>query len=86
MKIKVFGRVQGVGFRYFALRAAGKHEIVGYVRNEPDGSVEILATGEEGNLENFLALIGRGPSHARIDRVSTSPLPLEHFERFQIEY
>ncbi len=47
------GGVQGVGYRFFAQRAAAKHQVVGYVRNEPDGSVEVLAEGPASNVEAF---------------------------------
>ena len=50
----VRGRVQGVGFRYTSLRMAGRSEITGFVRNLPDGSVEMVAQGLEGEINNCL--------------------------------
>ncbi len=48
------GQVQGVGFRYTAHRIAGRYELTGFVRNLPDGSVEILAQGVPRDIEDFL--------------------------------
>jgi len=48
------GHVQGVGFRYTAVDCARKHPVTGYVKNLPDGRVEILAEGKEDDLNNFL--------------------------------
>jgi len=49
------GRVQGVGFRYTACRIAGGYEVTGFVRNLPDGRVELIAEGDSGELDRFLA-------------------------------
>lgn len=48
------GQVQGVGFRYTSLRIAGRYEITGFVRNLPDGSVEMVAQGASGEIDNCL--------------------------------
>ncbi len=54
--VQVFydGRVQGVGFRYSARRVAAGFDIAGHVRNLPDGRVELVASGEPGEVEGFL--------------------------------
>lgn len=56
-QIIFFGRVQGVGFRFTALRTANRCELVGWVRNLPDGSVEMLAQGRKADIEQCLAEI-----------------------------
>lgn len=63
----VFGRVQGVGFRVFARQAALRHGITGWVKNLPNGRVEIFAEGEELALTEFLTDLYRGPvlSHVK---------------------
>jgi acylphosphatase len=61
--------VQGVGFRYFAETAAVRIGIHGWVRNLPDGRVEIDAEGDADALERFEQLLRRGPVGARIDDV-----------------
>jgi acylphosphatase len=63
------GRVQGVGFRYFALEAAEREGLHGWVRNLPDRSVEALAEGDEEALERFERALRHGPRGARIDHV-----------------
>lgn len=65
----VSGRVQGVGFRFFAQRAAAKHQIVGYVRNLEDGRVEALAEGTSAAVEGFKAEITAGPSYSHVEQV-----------------
>lgn len=52
--IRFFGNVQGVGFRYRALREAGGYDLEGYVRNMPDGSVEVVVEGERADIDGFI--------------------------------
>ncbi|MFT8592599.1 MAG: acylphosphatase [Bifidobacterium sp.] len=66
---RVFGRVQGVGFRYSAVRVAKRVQVTGWVRNERDGSVTVEAQGSDqaiGALERWL---GEGPSWAHVDNI-----------------
>jgi acylphosphatase len=65
----VSGRVQGVGFRYFALRAARKTGVTGTVRNLPDGTVEAIAEGSLSAVAEFRAELERGPSFGHVSRV-----------------
>ena len=65
----VAGRVQGVGFRYFTLAAAAREGILGWVRNTPDGRVEISAEGDALAIERFERSLRHGPPHARVERV-----------------
>lgn len=65
----ISGRVQGVGFRYFTEGAAVRHGLHGWVRNLPDGRVEIAAEGEPEALERFERQIRQGPPGARIDAI-----------------
>ena len=65
----VSGRVQGVGYRAFTRSKAKALGLRGFVRNLPDGRVEVYAEGEEEALENLLELLRRGPYFARVDRV-----------------
>lgn len=67
---KIYGRVQGVGFRYAAAEEAACLRIALLVaRNEPDGSVYIEAEGEGASLEKFLAWCRRGPRSAKVERL-----------------
>lgn len=55
MQVFYEGRVQGVGFRYTARRVAAGFDVAGYVRNLPDGRVELVASGEQDEVDDFLA-------------------------------
>jgi len=80
----VTGRVQGVGYRFFAERAALELGIRGSVRNLPDGSVEAVAQGEEDAIARFLERLRRGPLGSRVDRVSEEDLPVRDLSSFEI--
>ena len=66
----VSGRVQGVGFRYFAQEAARREGLHGYVMNQDDGTVEVKAEGEAEALERFERALRRGPSRSRVEHVT----------------
>ena len=68
----VSGRVQGVGFRFFTEDAAAREGINGWVRNVPDGRVEIEAEGEAEAIERFEHRIRHGPPGARVERVEVT--------------
>lgn len=68
----VRGRVQGVGFRYFARRTAAGLGLRGYVRNRPDGAVEVVAEGPRPTLEELLRRLERGPAGARVEQVEVA--------------
>lgn len=65
----ISGRVQGVGFRFFAEATAGREGVHGWVRNLPDGRVEISAEGEAESVERFARHISHGPPGARVSDV-----------------
>jgi len=65
----VRGRVQGVFFRASTQREAKRLGLTGWVKNRPDGGVEVLAEGEEDGLKELIAWANRGPSAARVERV-----------------
>jgi len=67
MRLRVTGRVQGVGFRYFIVREAQRLGLCGYAANRADGSVEIHAQGADAALKELLEVARRGPRHARVD-------------------
>lgn len=65
----VRGRVQGVGFRVFALQQAQRWGVAGWARNLPDGRVEIVAEGDIRGLEEFVVGMRRGPAGAGVEDV-----------------
>ena len=71
-RIRIFGRVQGVGFRFSAQREAEKHHLKGWVKNEADGSVTVEATGEDSALEAFSDWCRKGPSSAKVDKIKVN--------------
>jgi acylphosphatase len=74
----VSGRVQGVGFRYFTEAEAAREGIHGWVRNLPDGRVEISAEGEADAIERFERHISHGPRGARVSDVQVHEELPEH--------
>lgn len=83
----VRGRVQGVGFRYSALRKALALGLAGYVRNEPDGSVTVRAQGDPGALADFREWLDEGPPGAYIESVTASSChPLASFTTFFVDF
>jgi acylphosphatase len=67
LNIVVTGQVQGVGFRYYTQRKARQYGIVGFVRNLPDGRVEVEALGPRQELEQLLTDVNRGPVASRVE-------------------
>ncbi len=74
LRLHVRGRVQGVGFRYFTLCAARERGLLGWVRNEPDGSVLCEVQGPADAVERFIDAVQRGPSFARVEDVAIESL------------
>ena len=82
----VRGRVQGVGFRWFVEREAAMLGIAGWVRNNHDGSVEVLAQGTRDQLLGLHSRLREGPRAARVDAVEVSDAqPVNGLSSFRIE-
>lgn len=82
----ISGRVQGVGFRFFAEREANQLGVRGYVRNLSTGNVEAYAIGEVAALEQFKSMLARGPLGARVTRIEESEDEVnDRYSRFVIE-
>lgn len=69
VRLRIIGRVQGVGFRYSALEAARRIGVCGWVRNCDDGAVEAVAEGEQAAIAQFVRWCHRGPAGARVTQV-----------------
>jgi acylphosphatase len=82
----VRGRVQGVGFRWFVEREAHILQIAGWVRNNHDGSVEVLAQGTRDQLSGLRSRLREGPRAARVDAVEEKESqPAANISSFRIE-
>ena len=77
LRATVRGRVQGVGFRASAAREARRLQLSGWVRNQLDGTVEVLAEGDDAAADSFLAWLRRGPSLAHVTGVDPEWLPAQ---------
>ena len=86
-EIFVRGRVQGVGFREFCVRAAERLGVVGYATNLRDGRVRIVAEGTRTALDAFVREVERGPRLARVEQATVSwRSPTGPFTTFDIRY
>ena len=85
-KFVIMGDVQGVGYRFFAQRAAARHQVTGYVRNQADGSVEAWVEGLPENVEAFKHDLATGPRYANVVQVEELSFdPTGQFSSFRIE-
>jgi len=85
-KFVISGRVQGVGYRFFAERWAEQLGISGYVKNLWDGAVEVYAIGDEASLEQFKIRLAEGPRSARVTGVSETEEAVDRrYTHFMIE-
>ena len=87
LDIKITGRVQGVGFRYFVQQKANEMGITGWVKNSIDGGVLILAQGIEPELKTFIDYLYIGPTRSRVDRITVNKMQiLTVFDIFSVKY
>ena len=83
--IIVHGEVHGIGFRSFTQRMAEELGLVGWVRNDSDGTVEAVAEGTREALEEFVSRLKKGPPASRVQSVEVNwAKPTEEFTDFQI--
>jgi acylphosphatase len=80
----VYGRVQGVGFRFGVERAANTRRVAGWVRNRPDGTVEAVFEGELADVEALVEFCRRGPRGAEVERVDVEPESAEGLAGFHL--
>uniref|UniRef100_UPI003217BD5E acylphosphatase n=1 Tax=uncultured Draconibacterium sp. TaxID=1573823 RepID=UPI003217BD5E len=86
-EIKVTGRVQGVGFRYYTHKQAHIFEIKGWVRNTVDGGVLVTAQGEEAIIKTFVDYLWIGPTLSHVTNISQVKMPVvENFSTFEVRY
>jgi len=85
-KIRVTGRVQGVGFRWSAVREAGRRSITGLVKNCPDGSVYLEAEGESEQLDEFVEWCRKGPGPGYVKSVVFDVHPPSGYREFRVDF
>lgn len=87
LQATVHGNVQGVFFRSSTRDQAQSLGVTGWVRNERDGSVRVVAEGEEAALNELLAFLNEGPSQARVNHVETEwSAPTGEFDGFEVRH
>jgi len=83
----VHGRVQGVSFRYYTHRQACQLDVTGYVRNQWDGTVKVVAEGPHSNVTRLLNWLHKGPRMAFVQKVDVQWLPpTDKFQHFEVRY
>ncbi len=83
----VFGRVHGVGFRYFTVQKARKLGLNGFVKNVPGEKVEIVAQGSKENLELLIEILKKGPCLGNVEEVKVEwRKETKKFKEFSIEF
>jgi len=85
IQIKVKGKVQGVGFRYYTKQKADECQLSGFVQNKVDGSVYIEAQGEDADVDTFADWCRLGPEWSRVVECKISDMPLADFTKFRIK-
>lgn len=81
------GYVQGVGYRFFAVRRAREFDVKGWVRNCDDGTVEVVAEGESGLLKDYIRTLRTGPAAADVRSAKVTPQPYRgEFREFSVIY
>jgi len=89
VRLTIYGRVQGVGFRFSAKHAADALGITGFAQNKPDGSVYIEAeSGNEENLEKFVRWCSEGPDFGKVKRIERGDKTYlkPRYHNFSIKY
>jgi acylphosphatase len=76
-RLTISGRVQGVGYRDWAIETGLRLGLTGWVRNRRDGAVEALIVGEEGAVGRMIEACRRGPSMARVEEIDVDPVDLD---------
>ena len=85
-KVRVYGRVQGVFFRQWAVNNARTLSVSGWVRNCPDGSVEAHVFGDEGAVSRMIEIMRTGPSQARVEDLTVETIQPEDVSGFSVRH
>lgn len=85
VRVRIYGRVQGVGYRNWLQEEALELQISGWVRNRTDGTVEAVLHGEAARVDDLIRACHRGPPLARVDKVLSEPAEYGGIDNFLIE-
>ena len=83
-KVRIFGRVQGVFFRQWAVHQARELGVAGWIRNLRDGSVEAFVTGSPDAVATMVERLRHGPSGARVEDLTAEEAPAEELDGFSV--
>jgi acylphosphatase len=86
VEVRITGRVQGVSFRAYAAHEAVRLELVGWVRNEPDGSVAAHLEGPDDAVDEMIAWCRQGPPAAGVDQVEVHGAEATGAASFEVDY
>ena len=84
-KGKVFGRVQGVGFRVWTKKIAKKHQLNGWVKNCKDNTLEFEVFGEENKIKKFIEECHKGPIFSKVLKIDVSMVSYTEHKNFEIK-
>lgn len=84
IKAIISGKVQGVFYRSNAHKKAKKLDLTGWVKNNADDTVELIACGDEEKINEFIHWLWKGPLFARVKKVEWSGIPYEKWDEFTI--
>ncbi len=82
--VRVWGRVQGVFYRATIRKWCIEHDVVGWIKNEPDGSVLMHIEGDEAVIEQCLTVAKQGSTHTHVEHITIQQAPLEHPSTFVV--
>lgn len=86
-EIKITGRVQGVGFRFFTQQKAREFGLKGWVKNTVDGGVLVMVSGDETDIETFIDYLRIGPTLSRVHKITKVKIEnLQEFDNFSVKY
>jgi len=85
VRLRIEGRVQGVGFRAFVEREAERHGLDGWVRNRRDGGVEAVVSGPAASVDAMVAACRQGPANARVDMLKAIEEPAAPAPGFSVQ-
>lgn len=85
IKVNIYGKVQGVGFRYSAMQKANEIGITGFVKNRTDGSVFMEIEAEPELIDEFILWCKKGPSWSAVDDVVVVDIPFNNYKNFSVK-